>query len=241
MNNKVLIITNKGENYGTGHFNRSNLLKRHLEKMNIACDLLMGKNIPKEIASYQLVLLDSRDDEFPIEIIEKKNYYLMAMDNRGTGRKQCDLIWDTLPHINMNDDELKTSLKNCILDPVIYECTPMTTKSKIIRTLIENIESNSEIDLIQYAQKERIELSKELFHIKLIKSNKIGTYFGQTFFEALYLGKEIYLYDISEYHKQLSDWFTAKWNELPDLHDIFDGQGLHRLAILIRSILTGTL
>jgi hypothetical protein len=242
------MITNKGGIYGTGHFNRMRLLKNHLEKMNITCEIVSGKSMATGIGSRKVVLLDSRDDEFPGEVMTQKkdDHYFIAIDNRGEGRRQCDLVWDTLPHMNMTENELKTALKNCILDPNIYERLARPAKSKIIRTTLENIEAEkNKIDLIQYAEKDREKMNEPTnetqFHEKLIHSKKIATYFGQTFFEALYLGKEIYLYDISDYHKQLSDWFTGRWNRQPDLNEIFDGQGLHRLAVLIRSILLGVL
>jgi len=248
MKSEVLIITNKGGIYGTGHFHRAQFLQNHLQKMKVSSEIILGNNdSTRNYESHRVVILDSRDDEFPHQLINQKrdDHYFIALDNRGKGRSQCDIIWDTLPHTKMNEIELKNSLKNCILNPAIFQHKNKSGKSKIIRTTLEKIKADIDnLDLIQYPQnsdKNNDRLSEQEFHDKLLHSCKIATYYGQTFFEALYLGKEIYLYDVSEYHQQLSDWFTDHWNQQPELSQVFDGQGLHRLAVLIRSILSGVL
>ncbi|MDH4200816.1 MAG: hypothetical protein OEV66_10600 [Spirochaetia bacterium] len=241
---EILLVTNKGGAYGMGHFYRMNLLSEHLKKMKIASDIALGSELKSISGNYKLIILDSRDDNFPEILMNQKskyNYYV-ALDNRGEGRKQCDIVWDTLPHFEMNLTELKNVLKNCILDPEIFQIKGRPDKAKIIKTTAEEVESGKlEIDLIQKPLSSRDPLAPNEFHKRLIESHKVATYYGQTFFEALYLGKEIYLFDISEYHKRLSDWFIPNWEAQPEIVHFFDGQGLHRLAVLARSIVSGVL
>jgi len=240
----VLILTRKGGNYGTGHYNRMHLLQNHLRKMKISSEIKLEEQFSKNYQSGKIVILDSRDDEFPALLLSQKKYdhFFLAIDNRGNGRLQCDIIWDTLPHISMNDREFCGALKNCILHPLISRQTSRPDQAKIIQKSIREIEAMpGQVDLIQYMENKRVPMPEKDFHDKLISADSVATYYGQTFFEALYLGKTIYLYDISEYHRQLSDWFCARWIQNPDAAHIFDGQGLHRLAVLIRSILSGVL
>lgn len=250
-NAQVLILTNKGGEYGLGHYNRMSHLRDHLEKLKIKSDLVLlddwdsekGRLEQKGLENYKVVALDSRDDQFPEMLSgQKRKYtYFIAVDNRGGGRGQSDIVWDTLPHPEMEKDEMKRILKNCILSPDIFEKRASPEKAVISRVKKDEVENESlECDLY-YKPRQTTLLPSPQFHELLINAKSVATYFGQTFFEALYLGKSIYLYDVSDYHAQLSDVFLKEWKEYPDIIRSFDGQGLHRLAVLIKSILSGVL
>jgi len=236
------LVTNRGGIYGTGHHNRMCLLKERLQETGITAEVVFSRDLAGIADLPPVVLLDSRDDEFPAAALQRKTagHYFIAVDNRGRGRGQGDITWDTLPHMQMNEAELQISLKNCILDPVIVNAgaLPETSAktSKIWQMSLKEIEALTEpVDLIQYASNLRASLDKAEFHRRLVHSKRIATYYGQTFFEALFLGREIYLYDISDYHKELADWFTKRWNDKPELARVLDGGGLNRLAAFIAS------
>ncbi|MDH5721244.1 MAG: hypothetical protein OEZ13_11625 [Spirochaetia bacterium] len=226
MKNKtksVLIITANPHEQGWGHLARMKILSRELNKNNIHSDLITSDNITSlnSFLNCDLVILDDRDSAFPEQYLLKKK---IAIDNRGIGRSQADFIWDTLPHFSMSGEEFLLCLDKILLHPKISKL-----QSKSVFARINKIEKTKN-------QYDKNKLSHEQFIEEIIKSTIIECYFGQTLFESIYLGKEIRLYDIGDYHKKLSNWFLKKWNSLSNEKKLIDGKGLKRLVDFIINI-----
>ena len=207
------------------------------------------------------ILLDRRDAAFPNELLEQKeNYILIAVDNRGEGRVQADFIWDALPHSDMNMTEFKKSLRKVMLPLYLTK-----KKSQVRRSVIEITDFKDEyikedtesdplfVNLVQGGacadERRCLPLAKrvgenkynsfieqqEKYMIQMNQQEAVYTYFGQTLFEAIYLGKKIYLYDISPYHLALTRSFIEKWSNIkPEYY--LDGKGISRLVQLITAL-----
>ena len=214
MISKVLCLTSKEVFYGTGHYLRMLELQRYLYKHNIDMDIYIDKDYNSlNITSYKVVILDKRDDDFPDIILAHKNLYKIAIDNRGNGRTNANLSWDTLPHPKMTDMEFKTSLQKIIFTENFMKKKSKANQAKII---YHNLHP-----MINYKKSK-------------ITNKQNYTYFGQYFFEMIYQGKTIYLYNISLYHRYLSNYFITKWKGIS--HPLFyiNGYGLNKLMLEIK-------
>ncbi|GAB4440758.1 MAG: hypothetical protein OHK0011_23260 [Turneriella sp.] len=58
-------------------------------------------------------------------------------------------------------------------------------------------------------------------------------------FEAIYLGKKVELYPVSEYHKELAQDFVVRLARQKDLLSALDGSGSIRLRQIIMRALKG--
>lgn len=215
-----------------GHVKRMSILRDKLASEGIVVKISMGYPVSrKNLEKFGIVILDSRDDPFPDYIRENKisGQIFITVDNRGEGRKQADVVWDTLPHFDMTAKELKISLERCLINSELIGQAKKPGRLQIKKIDICDLTHNNlNIDLIQRPSEKR--LSTNQFYQKLKKSRSIAVYFGQTMFEALFLGKVIFLYDISDYHKKLSDWFMSQIGSNPKLIRSLDGKGLARLC-----------
>jgi len=219
----ILIITGKPKDIGYGHHTRMGLLRESLLEENISTEInYFHDSLTIKDQKTKIVLLDNRDSAFPDDILKRK-VIKIAIDNRGFGRNQADFCWDVLPHFSMSHSEFLNSLKRILLPKSVSQIKP-ASKSAIIKKITSHKKDNS-------AQK--LPHSSFIKHLK--NTLEIECYYGQTFFEALYLGKKISLYDISPYHKKLSDWFIERWNQLPLNEREIDGSGLDRLKSFITS------
>jgi len=247
MQNKILAIIQSQQ--GSGHQKRMQAIQFALSSANICLDIVEYNNIKNHMADvqnlYKTIILDNRDFNFPEQILlEKEKFKLIALDNRGEGRKQADVIIDSIPHFNMTNYELKEALKNSLIHPYLFEIhryfmsTNRNTKIENQITVLNNAKEYSfflKKIKNKYAKKKILlqlpnhinkRLSSEVFIQKLINAEIVVTYFGQTMLDALYLKKKIYLYPISSYHLKLSKWFAQKWNNHPHLYFALSENGI---------------
>ena len=231
-----LYIAGTGNNFGSGHYKRGKIIIELLRNNGYKCELVENQAENDNIyLNYKTIILDKRDESFPESVKKRKEkQFLVTLDNRGSGRSEADLFIDTLPHIHMNQREIAQSLKHCILPPQISR--------EICRSEFANITMINEAQLHMLGNKVFIhrphsgsahpdKITDKEFRLALIKNEIIATYFGQTLFEAIYLGKQIYLYSISPYHTELAEKFLIACNK-EQLRSL-DGKGAERVAALI--------
>ena len=242
---KIVALVGFGGIYGYGHFyrilNLKNCLRRHEIEMKI---IFKWPDDSIDLAGYSAFILDKRDVSFPKEIVYK-GMKRIAMDNRGTGRCQAHLKIDTLPHYDMNIHDLKQSLRHIMLHEFLTKKPSKLSFSylKYLPGRRSGLKKNLTCDPLEY--KKLIHIKTEPYHLdlqleylkKLGNLESIDTYFGQTLFEAIYLGKRVSLYGISPYHRRLSEWFLRRWNTLLSPGLYFDGKGLWRVSERVREFL----
>ncbi|MBV6494899.1 MAG: hypothetical protein LDLANPLL_02936 [Turneriella sp.] len=232
INPAILIAVGNAPIYGMGHITRMRLLALSLRKRKIDVELLVidegeAIDVPLE---YSLVLLDRRDTNFNPPF-PKNNTRYIAIDNRGAMRNKADFAIDLLPHFAMDMPEYHRALENILLAENLTHEKPRTENAKI--TLYDTFESaRLSSDFILPHKK----ISHEAFIHDLKKSTCPALYFGQAFFEALYLGLHVQLYPISDYHKKLAEDFYTRFTQTPMLLAHLDGNGLKRVTEKIQSI-----
>ncbi len=218
---KILCLTASGNGFGTGHFRRMQYVQKELEKKMVSMDICTNlRETSKRILDYSIILLDKRDDSFPDFILKQyPDIKKIVLDNKGMGREQADVIWDTLPHPEMNIHQFKNSLRKMILPEHITKKSSKANLSKIhySHSILFNKSSTK----------------KKALHLKV----KEEVYFGQKLFEAIYMGKEIQLYNIGTYHRYLSTYFMNIWKNLKHPNLYLDGNGRNRLAEYILDLL----
>ena len=212
-------------------------LKNRLQRHNIETEIIhTWPDHSVNLDDHSAFILDKRDAPFPEEIIQR-DVKRIAMDNRGMGRCQAHLDIDTLPHYNMSIHEFKQALSH-IMIPEFLGKKP----SKILHCRLKyfpgkkpvkkDFRSNykeSNISINKKTGQQHLDMQLEYLS-RLERSEPLYTYFGQTLFEAIYLGRRISLYDVSPYHRRLSRWFFRRWNALPSPAFYFDGKGLWRVS-----------
>lgn len=227
--NSVLIITGNTHTYGTGHALRMRSVALELRKKKITVQLMTA---PPD-AELQLplpapvVILDRRDTGFNPGLFAA-DAVKIAVDNRGPGREQADIVADLLPHYSMNRREYADALSAVILHPAIAALPAFSDRAEI--TLYE-----SRDEALQHADFPRntARLSPSAFREALAESQCPALYFGQALFEALYLGKNVQLYPVSDYHKKLAvDLYSRRLLE-PTLLSALDGRGLPRFVDIV--------
>lgn len=227
----VLIITGEAEHFGSGHIMRMRLVALELKKHKIPTQLVItgSETMPNIPLPYAVVILDRRDTGFNTPVLESRATRI-AVDNRGLGRKQAELVADLLPHFSMNATEYKHALAQVLLSPAITQYPAATQMARI--KLCEDRET-AFLTADFPPQKER--LSPHEFAARLHACERPALYFGQALFEALYLGKQVQLYPVSEYHEKLAVDLYSRTLIEPDLLSALDGQGLKRFTDLIIS------
>lgn len=222
----VLIITGPTEKYGTGHAVRMHALALELKKHKITVQHLVAT--PSVVVAaplpYSLVVLDRRDTDFNAEK-DGKNVPRVALDNRGPARQSADYVLDLLPHFDMNRREYSDALKHLILRPDITAFPCASASARI--TLHNTAEEAAEVaDFYPGVQR----FAPREFSEKLKNCRKPALYFGQTLFEAIYLGLDVQLYPVTDYHKRLAvDLFARQLIE-NNLLALVDGLGLSRVT-----------
>ena len=207
-------------------------LKENLKNYGIKLNIFTA--FKKSDMSSQIIVLDKRDVGFPNEMIMNKKNILIAVDNLGFGRQQADIVWDTLPHMTMNTRELKISLRRLLL-PDCLTCKQSKAEQANL-CYSPRYQAHSKV-VLAGGKSKIVSLKNQIIYInQMMRKKQIYTYFGQSLFEAIYLGKEIKLYHISPYHKRLASWFMKKWSGFQKINFYLDGQGTKRFAKLISSL-----
>ncbi len=226
----VICIIGVGETYGYGHFFRILSLQKSLRQNGITLKIISSPQ--KDYIKKQIVILDKRDSGFPPWMLKEKKNTLITLDNQGLGRQQAHIVWDTLPHPTMNGYEFKQTLRRVMLPNILNQ-----NKSKANQANIKYLPRYNLHDQSILKSPKQISIKSQSAHIDhMIRQDKVYTYFGQTLFEAIYLGKEIHLYSISPYHKILSIFFMRRWSGLKKPNLYLDGGGVERLTTLILSL-----
>lgn len=229
---KILIIYGHPMKYGFGHYRRMATLSHFLAGAGHSVHLIPDDDKPAEL-KYDAVILDMRDEDFP-EYVRGLDAVFIAMDNRGDGRSRSDKAIDALPHFNMNDEEYVEALRLMILpEEVAFR------RSRAREADIEYISGGDEkvpaadISLVKYP---RQMVPPTVFFRRMLSADTVAAYFGRTAFEAIYLGKRLYLYSFSPYHDRLSKDFIFRWNRLKP-YLALDGLGVRRVVdIILNSI-----
>lgn len=252
----VLIITGSGPRLGSGHLKRMQVLNNILKDNRINTQLVnWAGNQKLNLNSYQkktrVVVLDRRDTRISdLNLQKKSEHTFILIDNRNEDRKKTGVVFDTLPHFEMPDEEFNRSLDNFLLNPVYenYQARPapvpvftdvkyvdndLILYSKIDK-LMNPVFHNRVFCLPHPTLKFRLNLSAEDLAKKITGSSFIITYFGQTLFEALYLGKPVAIYSISPYHTKLSRFFIDKYNSLSLNTRPIKANGYKNLIALIK-------
>lgn len=199
---------------------RMQLLKDSLNHSGISAQLLPYSNTEK-LPDAEVLLLDARDEAFPDL---PKDTIKVAVDNRGIGRKQADYIWDTLPHPAMTVAEFKTSLKQILFPPQIYSLRGKKTGEIFL--------AHNKLP----AKKGQPTKQKDYLH-QVSREKLIHTYFGQTLFEAIYMGTNAVLHPITPYHALLNKWIYQKAKANKISRQYFDGKGLVRLTDFLKNLI----
>ncbi|MCS6984340.1 MAG: hypothetical protein NZM25_04305 [Leptospiraceae bacterium] len=216
--------------YGYGHLRRMELLKKGLAEQGIELSIIIDDDYWLAIPRCRVLILDRRDTPFPPSGRENA-FFRLAIDNEGEGQRQAHLSLKLLPHDNMNHREFLQSLSFVILPQSISQRKNRCQSSQV-HLFNKNYPYPAELTL--YAGRKRIH--ENLFRHQLMKAKTFSCYYGQSFFEALYLGKEIYLYSLTPRHGQLARFFLEKWTALRHPQLYFDGQGLKRLCTLVKQV-----
>ncbi len=227
--NSVLIVTGNIRTYGTGHALRMRAVALELKKKKITVQHLTaspeaGLDLPLPAG---VVILDRRDTAFNPGRLTA-DAVKIAVDNRGAGRNQADIAADLLPHHSMSKQEYADALRSVILHPGIAALPAATGSADI--TLHETREAAMATADFPLS---RERLSPADFRSGLTACERPALYFGQALFEALYLGKAVQLYPVSEYHKKLAvDLYSRRLLET-DLLSALDGRGLPRFVEIV--------
>jgi len=221
-NRFIYCLAGTGPSFGTGHLRRMNVLNGMLNSSGLKSKSVIQEN---EIdINPAVIIFDRRDEPLTPGIlkIQESSVAVVAIDNRGKGRDQAGWIYDTLPHPDMNHDELNIAIGRILLSPFFTERASMAREARLYYIQEDDIQDGEKTLLHMPG----IEIDQ--FQEKLLRSDKVFTYFGQTLFEAIYCGKEVYLYGMNTYHRYLAEWFSNFWNQnQPGLY--FDGKGYEKL------------
>lgn len=221
-----LLIAGPEAQYGYGHSTRMQALALELRKHKVTSTLVvLDENETVEFpVPFGVALLDRRDTPFPPDV-KKSGAHLISLDNRGKGRLEADRVYDALPHYSMAEDAYKETLANLLLAP---DLTKEASRSHEARVTLHATKEAAQ----HFAElpRETIRQSQAVFLEALRKANSVVCYFGQTFFEALYLGKDIHLYSPTPYHAALAEDFLRRIEANPPLLTAIDGKGLLRLT-----------
>ena len=243
---KIFIVTQSTASLGSGHASRmQSLAELLLKKFQIQANFLT----PDEAIEYEfenaLVVIDARD--LVISNINSSNKVIL-IDNRSKVKAPHYTYYDTLPHFAMSTAEYEKSLQSILLREEIaslqsrVQVSNLKLKKSNQRKYRRPHKTQRPLIRRRYRTQFRLRLTfrklnyqQSNFHSRLNATKVVETYYGQTLFEAIYLGKKIELYSISPYHSQLNRYLFANWHSPAYISSHFDGAGLLRLAELIRT------
>ncbi len=226
----VCLITAEPAVIGAGHLSRMRAVEKKLLAAGLSTVLCQNTAAPITARVY---VLDQRDEAFP----EWAGQNRLAIDNLGQGARQARANWYCLPNLTMPHAEALLSLQNIILPDQFSSRPNLSHRARVYYAGARRPEV-APGDYLWLPPGQRVFIAEGFLSLRqrqLLDATRVVTYFGQTFFEALYLGKEIVLYDIGDYHRQLSQ-LTMKLLSSNLWPRYFRGQGLSRLADQIRSL-----
>ena len=246
---RILFIAGYLGFYGRGHYIRAVRLKRYLKDKNIQVDIFQYNssktNQKINMQKYYLIILDVRDTPFP-SFIQNLSIPIIVLDNRGSDREKANVIWDTLPHFDMSYEDLQTSIQNILipLELILYVQKNTTVKRSASKVYCsKDGKDTNEIELwkehqifnhLRFSQNSKYYSEKKYMN-KLLQSEAIFTYFGQSAFEAIFLGIYIVLFPITPYHKKLNEFLVDIYRK-PFFANCFLGNGYERLISKITEI-----
>jgi hypothetical protein len=219
----ILVITGDNARYGSGHETRMHQVALALKKRKIEVQKVCiehGEILATPLPC-SLVILDRRDTGFNPPLADLP-VLKIAVDNRGQGRDQAHHAIDLLPHLSMNRQEYSAALKHVILPSWVTE-TPARSAGARITLHSTREEAAAAADFIPGPNR----LPEREFIGQLRRVKKPALYFGQALFEAVYLGLDVQLYPVSEYHKKLAVDLFSRYLIEPDLLAAVDGSGLN--------------
>ena len=227
----IVLITGDNKTFGYGHQVRMHnlaleLKRRQLTTMQVVADPAQVLQLP---LGASVIVLDRRDTDFN-EILPATGAARVALDNRGQARQKAEIVIDALPHIAMSDTEYENALAHVVLPQQLSALPSATSGAQLtIHSTKEAAEANADFTAAsgRYAPAE--------FRDRLLKASRPALYFGQALFEALYAGKHVQLYPVSDYHMQLSEDLARRLGQHPGLLQALDGKGLMRVADLLQS------
>ncbi len=227
----VLIITGDPKDFGNGHAVRMRHLALELKRRQITAVHTTAPpgatlEMPVDVA---VCLLDRRDTDFN-PISQASAFTRIAIDNRGKARTAADLAIDILPHLDMTGVSYRNSLGDILLTPELSRF-PQQTHLARIRLHESRQAAEAYADFLPVSGT----LAPKAFLQQLMAAKRPAVYFGQTLFEALYAGKDVQLYPVSEYHRQLSQDLCDRLSADANLLTALDGSGLKRLADCVQS------
>ena len=228
----VLILTQIGQNLGLGHFKRMKILENFLNNNSITSKLLTFQEIEEKIIKKsQVIILDAREIELNlINYLISKNKKLISLDDLETSKPYLISVM-SLPYTktfgpNPNFEGYEYLILNPILNNVqkTEELDILITfggedpnnltikflknfseilKDKKVGILIGELFKNKE-EIKNICILKGIQLYQNVPAYKVIsKSKTIVTSFGMTLYESLTLGKNVILFNASEYHHNL--------------------------------------
>lgn len=245
MSNKfthVTCIVAQPKQHNFGHYNRIKLLQEYCSTHAIIIEIFFLQNSYSLLQTLNLteysernIILDARDQEFPSCILNlQKDKMLIAIDNQGKGRQQANIVWDILPHLSMNIRECKQALQNIWIPLDLQKFQTKNTKFQIeilndINQLPQNtfFHYHSNFSMPYYSRRDYLQ--------QLVNADNVSTYFGQTMFESLYLGKRVFLNSISPYHQQLHHFFIDINKKYPSIYKFLDGKGYYKFIKMIKN------
>jgi hypothetical protein len=180
---------------------------------------------------YEAAILDRRDTAFP-GFVFVSDAVRIAIDNRGAGRREADIVYDALPHTAMSHSEYEAALAAVIL-PRYVTTQPCRSATAKISLRPDASAARALADFAPGAGR----LSPQQFFAQMQLAERIACYFGQTLFEACYLGKQVQLYPVSDYHAALAEDLVQRVQVRPQLLSALDGHGVNRLCQVILNAL----
>jgi hypothetical protein len=227
----IVLITGDVKNFGHGHQVRMHNLALELKRRQLTalhCVAQPGEVLQLPLAA-SVAVLDRRDTEFNT-IAGETTPVRVAIDNRGAARAGAEIVIDALPHLAMTETEYENSLRQVMLPQHLTAGPPEVAHAKV--TLCRSKEeAEAQADFIASSGL----LSPAEYLTQMQKSSKPALYFGQALFEALYAGKHVQLYPISDYHMQLAEDLVRRLNGNQGLLQALDGRGLTRVADRLQS------
>jgi spore coat polysaccharide biosynthesis protein SpsF len=244
--NKIVIVYAPVAEHGSGHFSRMRLLRVYLESLGFS--IQFTDEFLKD--DFHLGVLDYRETEIPPSMIPDK---WVKLDNFGNVQGQ-ETFFYSLPQpqldLNLYKDnflfsgslerakEINVSLRIGVfyyaggldrkssdyLDLWVSEQFPNQPKFRVGGTKPTRKD-------IGFAER----LSAYGFYQKINQSQVFISYFGQSLFEAYYLGVSIYSYSISHYHEELSVFAEACFG-IPHLGNVFYSEFLQEIPDFQRKV-----
>ncbi len=227
----IVLITGDSKTFGHGHQVRMHNLALELKRRQLTTIQMVAD--PGEVLQLPLpasvIVLDRRDTDFN-EVLPSTGAARVALDNRGNARQHADLVIDALPHIAMSDIEYEKALAHVILPQQLSALSSAAAGAQLtVHSTKEAAEAHADFTPAsgRYSPSEFLHL--------MLKSSRPAVYFGQALFEALYAGKHVQLYPVSDYHMQLAADLAVRLALKPALLQALDGKGLTRVADILQT------